>query len=64
MTTQLTSAMLYRAADIKDEISSLESELQTLFRAKPIPPRRDGWTPERRARFNQTIRQRQKKAAK
>ena len=63
MTTQLTSAMLYRAADIKDEISSLESELQTLF-AKPIPPRRDGWTPERRARFNQTIRQRQKKDAK
>lgn len=61
MTTQLTSAMLYRAADIKDEISSLESDLQTFFHAKP---KKSGWTPERRARFNQTIRQRQKKAAK
>ena len=53
MTTQLTSAMLYRAADIKDEISSLESDLQTFFHAKP---KKSGWTPERRARFNQTIR--------
>ena len=61
MTTQLTSAMLYRAEDIKDEISSLESDLQTFFHAKP---KKSGWTPERRARFNQTIRQRQKKAAK
>lgn len=57
----ITSTQLRRAADIKDQIDSLNKELDGIF-GEPEPaaaaPKRqyDGWTPERRAKFQRTMR--------
>ncbi len=48
----LTSMNLRRAADIKDQIDSLQTELESIF--NPMPKLK-GWTPDRRKKYARTI---------
>lgn len=61
----ITSTQLRRAADIKDQIDSLNKELDGIFGVpeleinRELEPKRtwtSKWTPERRAKFKRTMR--------
>lgn len=62
MNINLTAAQLRRAADLKDEIETLNHELHSIFgvadQPEPETPKRKvvRWTPQRLAKFRRTMR--------
>lgn len=55
----ITAAHLRRAADIKDEIDTLQTEFDGYFSEQPAGEQKQakikGWTPERRKKFMRTM---------
>lgn len=66
MNINITAAQLRRAADIKDEIATLQREFDGYFEGDPsklpnplqlpLPRKFSSWTPERTRKFKRTMR--------